>query len=76
MSRLPLVTAKQMCKIAEKSGFRKIRQKGSHAFYGNEKGESTVIPLHVGDLKRGLIRSIVSDLGLSIEAYERLRKEG
>ena len=75
MSKLPLTTAKQLCKIIEKYGFYKIRQRGSHAFYSDGFGNSTVIPMHQGDLKRGLIRGVLNDTGLSIEEYERLRNE-
>jgi len=42
MSKLALVTLKKMCKIAEKRGFQKLRQKGSHAIYANAFGNSTV----------------------------------
>jgi len=74
MSKLTLVTAKKMCKIVEACGFRKIRQKGSHIFYSDDGGNSTVVPLHNGDLKRGLIHGILNDLNLSVEEYEQLRK--
>jgi len=75
MSKLALVTPKQMGKIAEKCGYFKARQKGSHAIYRNAKGESIVIPMHATDLGRGLIRDTLKDLGISLEEYERLRKE-
>jgi len=75
MSKLALATAKQLCKIVEKRGFFKVRQKGSHVFYCDDYGNTTVIPMHTGDLKRGLIRGILSDTKISIEEYEQLRKE-
>ena len=64
-----------MCKIAERRGFQKLRQKGSHATYTDKHGNLTIIPMHTGDIKRSLIRSIIRDLGLTVEEYELLRKE-
>ena len=75
MSKLTIVTPKQMGKISEKCGFYKIRQKGSHVVYQNDKGERVVIPIHPTDLGRGLIRDTINDLGISVDEYERLRKE-
>lgn len=34
MSRLPPYTPAQVAKILEENGFRQLRQKGSHVFYG------------------------------------------
>ena len=75
MSKLALVTANQMCKILERHGMQKLRQKGSHAFYLGGNGETTVVPMHSGDLKRSLIRNIISQAGLNVSEYERLRQE-
>lgn len=76
MSKLPLITAKDMADILESIGFRKIRQKGSHAFFVHPDGRSIVIPFHKGEnLHRGLTRSILRDVDLSIEAYLSLRKK-
>ena len=75
MSKLALTTARQMCKILERHGMQKLRQKGSHAFYISKNGETTVVPMHDGDLKRSLIRNIISQAKLSITEYEKLRQE-
>ena len=75
MSKLALVTAGQMCKILERHGMQKLRQKGSHAFYLGENGETTVVPMHSGNLKRSLIQNIISQARLSISEYEKLRQE-
>ena len=75
MSKLALCTSKQMCKIVEKCGFYKVRQKGSHLSYSNNHGGYTVVPMHTGDLKRGLIRNIINDIGITTDEYERLKKD-
>lgn len=72
MSKLTLITPKEMIKLIQSLGFTKIRQNGSHIFFSNGKGRSTVIPLHNKDMRRGLIKSVLSDIGLSAEEYEKI----
>ena len=74
MAKLSLVNAKDMAKIAEKLGFVKVRQNGSHARYKADNGLVTVIPMHIGDLKRALIRDIISQMGITPDEYEMMRK--
>ncbi|PIR18394.1 MAG: hypothetical protein COV46_00255, partial [Deltaproteobacteria bacterium CG11_big_fil_rev_8_21_14_0_20_49_13] len=58
----------------ESVGFKKIRQTGSHVYMAHKDGCSTVVPFHKGeDLRRGLIRSILKDLDLTIGDYLSLR---
>lgn len=76
MTRLPIVSPHEMEKILLRLGFVKVRQKGSHAFYSRQDGKSTVVPVHKGeDLGRGMIRSILNDIEISREEYEKLRQE-
>ena len=57
-------------------GFKKIRQKGSHAFYKHDDGRTTTIPHHSSRmLARPLIRKIIRDIELSIEEYNNLLKK-
>lgn len=39
-------TARELEKAAEKLGFRKARQKGSHARWKHPDGRATTIPIH------------------------------
>ncbi|NIM47508.1 MAG: addiction module toxin, HicA family [Candidatus Aenigmarchaeota archaeon] len=76
MSKLPVVTAKELTKILRKVGFIYIRQKGSHAIYRRKDGIWTTVPIHPReDITRGLLRKILTDAELSIEEFNRLRKE-
>lgn len=76
MTKLVIISPAKMAKLLEKLGFKLIRQKGSHAFYQHTDGRATVIPMHRGeDLGKGLIKSILSDVELSLEEYDRLRQE-
>ena len=74
MSKLTLVSPAQMAKILRHSGFILIRQKGSHAYFRHSDGRATVVPIHKGeDLGRGLIRTILNDVDMSVAEYEKLR---
>ncbi|MCL2285138.1 MAG: type II toxin-antitoxin system HicA family toxin [Firmicutes bacterium] len=59
MSRLVMINAISLEKILFKLSFRKMRQKGSHAFYRHPDGRTTTIPFHLSkDLPRPLLRGI------------------
>jgi len=73
--RLVPIRAERMVRILKNLGFRFVRQRGSHAFYRHPDGRATVVPMHRGDLPRGTIREILKDIGITMEEYERLRRE-
>jgi predicted RNA binding protein YcfA (HicA-like mRNA interferase family) len=65
--------AQKIIKVLEKTGFKIIRQKGSHVIMMNEKGVRVVIPVHPGkDVKPGLIRAIIKETGLKREEFLKL----
>ncbi len=74
MSKLPLIAGEDLCRLLGQVGFERVRQHGSHVFLAHEDGRTTVVPVHPGeDLGRGLIRRILSEVGLTVEDYLRLR---
>ena len=76
MTKLVIISSAKMAKILEKLGFKMIRQKGSHAFFRHTDGRATVIPTHKGeDLGKGIIKSILNDVEISLEEYDKLRQE-
>jgi predicted RNA binding protein YcfA (HicA-like mRNA interferase family) len=73
MSKLPVVSAKQLEKLLFQLGFEFQRQKGSHNFYKHTDGRYTTIPHHPGeDLSRPLIRAILRQIDLDTEEFIRL----
>ena len=73
MSRLKLIDAYSLEKILFHLGFNKTRQKGSHAFYRHSDGRTTTVPFHSNkDLSRPLLRVILNEINLSIDAYDKL----
>ena len=71
MSKLPVVTARDVIRIVERLGFGFDRQKGSHAVYiRTSDRRRVVIPVHNGrDLKPGTLRGLLDDIGLSVEEF-------
>ncbi len=69
MPKLPVLSGKKLLNLLTKHGYRAIRQKGSHVFVENLNGTlGTVIPIHKNeDLGKGLLKSILNDLELSVE---------
>jgi len=76
MPKLIPISGKKLCKIAEKLGFQKVHQVGSHARYVHSDGRNTVVPVH-GDeeLGKGLLIEILKQIDLSREEYNRLRRK-
>ena len=73
MSKLTICSSRDMERLLNKLGFKELRQNGSHKFFAHEDGRCTVVPFHNTDLKRGLIKAILKDIGLNDDEYERLR---
>ncbi len=74
MSKLTIISPRDMLKILRSLGFTEIRQKGSHRSFRHKDGRTTVLPFHGEDLGRGLIRKILKDIEISPSEYEELRK--
>ena len=59
--------------MLEAAGFVFQRQKGSHATFRHpETKRTTVVPMHVGDVKRPLLKMILQQAGLTEEEFRDL----
>jgi predicted RNA binding protein YcfA (HicA-like mRNA interferase family) len=56
-------------RVALRLGFLFSHQKGSHRTYKRSDGSRPTIPFHPGDVKTGLLRGIIEDMGIAIEEY-------
>jgi predicted RNA binding protein YcfA (HicA-like mRNA interferase family) len=73
MSRLPMLTAKEAVKALERGGFEKMGQKGSHLYlYHAGRDLFTTVPMHPGDLHRGLMKTIIKQAGLTEDEFRDL----
>ncbi len=70
MSIIPILAAREVLRRLLRAGFRIVSQKGSHVRLWNAMtGRGTAVPLHPGDLGRGIITRIIKQSGLSIEEF-------
>ena len=73
MSKLPVVSGKEVVRRLEKIGFQLVRREGSHMILRRESPKMTVsIPDHK-ELKRGTLRTILRQIDLPIDEFEQLR---
>jgi len=73
LTKLPLANAEKLEKILLQNGFKKIRQKGSHAFYKHADGRTTTLPFHKGRvISRPLLREILREIKIGVEEFNRL----
>lgn len=73
--KLPVLTARELIAILKKLGFEESHTRGSHrTFKRITDHRRTTIPFHAGRaLKKGLLRGILNDIGLTVEELNRLR---
>ena len=73
MSKLPLLSWREVVKALKKAGFHVTRQKGRHPILF--KNEYVVpVPKHK-EIKRGLLMEIIAEAGLTKEEFLKLIKE-
>jgi predicted RNA binding protein YcfA (HicA-like mRNA interferase family) len=70
MPKLPSLKPKELIKRFEKIGYIIDRQKGSHVIlYNHKENRRLTIPLHVKDLPKGTLLSIIKQAGLTKEEF-------
>ncbi len=66
--------ASELSKVAQKLGFEKVRQKGSHARWKHPDGRATTIPVHGNSQIGGwLFFKILEQLGITESEFNSLR---
>ena len=74
MSRLPVVSAKDLLRALEKEGFQAVRQKGSHIVVQKRTASeviTTVVPNHA-EIAKGTLKSILRKTRISPEQLVKL----
>jgi predicted RNA binding protein YcfA (HicA-like mRNA interferase family) len=73
--RLPALRARDVIRALERAGFAVSRTSGSHCrlVHTGDPARKVTIPLHSGiDLKRGTLRSIIAQAGLTVAEFVAL----
>ena len=73
MSRLPVVSGRELCKILKKIGYSIDHQTGSHIILRNDYSphRRLTVPDHK-EIAKGTLRSILRQSGLSAEEFKDL----
>lgn len=74
MPRLPALKPRQVARVLQGAGFSFVRQRGSHRIY--VKGNLGItIPWHNKDLRKGTLRHIIKQSGLTTEEFRNLLRK-
>ena len=72
MSRLPVISGRELVRVLRQVGFELDRQKGSHMILFRPEPKTTLsVPDH-RELDRGTLRSLLRQAGVSPEGLTRL----
>ncbi len=73
MSRLPQVNARKLINALKQAGFVEHDQIGSHLILVNEEADlQTSVPIHSGDIGRGLLKKILKQAQLTEDQFRDL----
>jgi predicted RNA binding protein YcfA (HicA-like mRNA interferase family) len=65
-------TAKEVVSFLKRKGYIEKRQTGSHLVLQNPASRiRVVVPMHSGDLPKGLLHRIKKDSGFSMEDFDK-----
>ncbi len=73
MSKLPVLSGKQLCKILGKMGYRTDHQTGSHIIIRHEKSPHRRLTVpHHKEIAKGTLRAIIRQAGLTVGEFKEL----
>jgi predicted RNA binding protein YcfA (HicA-like mRNA interferase family) len=73
MPRLPICKPSDVIRALNRAGFYEDHSTGSHRYFRHSvRGGLVTVPFHPRDLKRGTLKSILEQAGLSIDDFIKL----
>ena len=73
MSKLPVLSGKQVCKILEKIGYNKDHQTGSHIILRQEDSPHRRLTVsNHKEIAKGTLRAILRQAGLTADEFKKL----
>jgi len=77
MPPVPSLPGERIVRALERAGFKVVRIAGSHHIMRHPDGRGTTVPVHPGgDVAKGTLRGILSDVGMTVEDLQRLLRSG
>lgn len=62
---------RELLRFLEHHGYHRVRQTGSHLILEHSQRRTIVIPIHSGDLPKGLFRRILKDAGFTQDEFQQ-----
>ena len=70
MSRLPIMTGREVIRVLERAEFRVARIRGSHHFLRHADGRTTMIPVHANEtIGPGLFGKVLRDVDMTRDQF-------
>lgn len=66
-----MTTVRRLVRFLIRNGYRIARQTGSHLILEHSERKLLVIPMHRGELPKGLFLRILKDAGFTLEQFRR-----
>ncbi len=72
--RLPSICPREVIRALERAGFVVARTSGSHCrlIHRTDPTRKITVPYHGRDLKRGTLRAIIAQAGLTVDEFNAL----
>jgi predicted RNA binding protein YcfA (HicA-like mRNA interferase family) len=69
--RLPALSSRDVIRALGRAGFAVSRTSGSHCrlIHSSDPARKVTVPIHSGDLKRGTLRAIIAQAGLTVVEF-------
>ncbi|OIO65734.1 hypothetical protein AUJ30_00590 [Candidatus Wolfebacteria bacterium CG1_02_39_135] len=71
MTKLPIISGRQLIKVLSKLGYREVRQRGSHIRLSCPDKKSVTIPDYKV-IDKSLLRKILRDAELTVEEFTQI----
>jgi len=68
-----MTTVRRLVRFLLRQGYRIDRQTGSHLILEHSERKPLVIPMHRGELPKGLFLRILKDAGFTLEEFRHAR---
>ena len=64
-------SSRDLVRFLLRQGYHRVRQTGSHLILEHSQRPTVVIPVHRGDLPKGLFLRILKDAGFTLEDFQK-----
>ncbi|MBI1177491.1 addiction module toxin, HicA family [bacterium] len=72
MPKLVPISHRELARKLKRAGFEMIRTKRHPVYYSAKRNMTVPIPNHPGDVPKGTLRTIIRELGMSVDEFNAL----